>query len=132
MARSGASLVNGGAANDISACGAGVSSANAAAGSMTRARTRSSASVLIEETLGRAGPADPLSDAGDQRRRFGRQRQSHGRAGTAAGLADDRDRAAVGVDQRLGDGQPQPRAAIDAGARLVGAVEALEQVGQVL
>ena len=40
------------------------------------------------------------------------------------------DGAAIGFDQRLGDGQPKPIAAGIAGARSVAAMEALEDVRQ--
>ena len=58
------------------------------------------------------------------------RREVDGEARAAGGHILDADLPAVGFDQRAGDGQPQPRRAV-VDARLVAAIEALEDVGQI-
>mgnify|MGYP007068867728 CR=1 FL=1 len=58
------------------------------------------------------------------------QRQGEGEARAAGGDVLGGELPAVGLHQRAGDGQPQPRRAV-LHAGLVAAIEALDDVGQV-
>src|SRR5215211_1337823 len=61
-----------------------------------------------------------------------RQRKTSREDGALAGTALDGDLSAMGADDRLGDGEPETCPASGAGAGAVRAIEALEDVGQVL